>query len=51
MIRYRSCRAPDTELRIQFRELPNARRRFDYRRLFALLRQQGKHPVSPAGAA
>lgn len=28
MIRYRSCRPPDTELRIQLRELANARRRF-----------------------
>jgi transposase InsO family protein len=41
MIRYRSCRAPDTELRGQLRELANARRRFGYRRLFVLLRQQG----------
>lgn len=30
MIRYRSCRAPDPELRIQLRELANARRRFGY---------------------
>jgi putative transposase len=42
MIRYRSCRPPDTELRVQLRELANARRRFGYRRLFVLLRQ---HPV------
>jgi transposase InsO family protein len=42
MIRYRSCRAPDTELRGQLRELANARRRFGYRRLFVLLRQQGE---------
>src|ERR1700744_3856879 len=42
MIRYRSCRPPDTELRDQLRELANARRRFGYRRLFVLLRQGGE---------
>ena len=42
MIRYRSCRAPDAELRVQLRELANARRRFGYRRLFVLLRQHGE---------
>ena len=42
MIRYRSCRPPDTELRVQLRELANARRRFGYRRLFVLIRQQGE---------
>jgi putative transposase len=42
MIRYRSCRPPDTELRLQLRELANARRRFGYRRLFVLLRQHGE---------
>jgi putative transposase len=42
MIRYRSCRPPDTELRVQLRELANARRRFGYRRLFVLLRQRGE---------
>lgn len=42
IIRYRSCRAPDTKLREQLRELANARRRFGYRRLFVLLRQQGE---------
>ena len=42
MIRYRSCRAPDTELRTQLRELANERKRFGYRRLFVLLRQQGE---------
>jgi putative transposase len=41
MIRYRSRRAPDTELRTQLRDLANARRRFGYRRLFILLRQDG----------
>ena len=42
MIRYQSCRPPDAELRVQLRELANARRRFGYRRLFVLLRQQGE---------
>jgi transposase InsO family protein len=42
MIRYRSRRSPDTELRTQLRELANARKRFGYRRLFVLLRQQGE---------
>jgi putative transposase len=36
--------APDTELRGQLRELANARRRFGYRRLFVLLRQQANRP-------
>ena len=42
MIRYRSRCAPDTELRTQLRDLANARRRFGYRRLFILLRQEGE---------
>jgi transposase InsO family protein len=42
MIRYRSRRAPDRELRTQLRDLANARRRFGYRRLFILLRQEGE---------
>lgn len=42
MIRYRSCRRPDTELRTDLRELANVRRRFGYRRLFVLLRQRGE---------
>jgi putative transposase len=42
MIRYRSCRAPDSALRIQLRELANARRRFGYCRLFVLLRRYGE---------
>jgi putative transposase len=42
MIRYRSCRPPDTALRLRLRELANARKRFGYRRLFVLLRQQGE---------
>jgi putative transposase len=37
-----SCRPPDTELRTQLRDLANARRRFGYRRLFILLRQDGE---------
>jgi putative transposase len=41
MIRYRSRRPPDTELRARLRELANQRRRFGYRRLF-LLRQEGE---------
>jgi hypothetical protein len=44
MIRYQSCRPPDTELRVQLRVLANARRRFGYRRLFVLLRQHGEPP-------
>ena len=42
MIRYRSCRPPDTELRTQLRDLANERKRFGYRRLFVLLRQAGE---------
>ena len=42
MIRYRSCRPPDTELRTQLRDLANERKRFGYRRLFVLLRQEGE---------
>jgi putative transposase len=42
MIRYRSCRPPDTALRTQLRELANERKRFGYRRLFILLRQKGE---------
>jgi putative transposase len=42
MIRYRSCRPPDTELRLRLRELANERKRFGYRRLFVLLRQEGE---------
>ncbi len=42
MIRYRSCRPPDTCLRTQVRDLANARRRFGYRRLFILLRQDSE---------
>jgi putative transposase len=42
MIRYRSRRPPDTELRGRLRELANERRRFGYRRLFILLRREGE---------
>ena len=48
MVRYRSCRPPDTELRTQLRDLANARRRFGYRRLFILLRQDGERSASTA---
>ena len=42
MVRYRSCRPPDTELRTQLRDLANERKRFGYRRLFILLRREGE---------
>jgi transposase InsO family protein len=42
MIRYRSRRPPDTELRARLRELANQRRRFGYRRLYILLRDDGE---------
>ena len=42
MIRYRSRRSPDTELRARLRELANQRRRFGYRRLYILLRDDGE---------
>jgi HTH-like domain len=42
MIRYWSCRPPDTELRLRLRDLANERKRFGYRRLFVLLRQAGE---------
>ena len=42
MIRYRSTRPPETELRARLRDLANQRRRFGYRRLFILLREQGE---------
>jgi transposase InsO family protein len=42
MVRYRSCRPPETELRDRLRELANERRRFGYRRLFILLRREGE---------
>jgi transposase InsO family protein len=42
VIRYRSRRPCDTALRGRLREFANARRRFGYRRLFILLRQDGE---------
>ena len=42
MVRYRSRRPPDAELRARLRDLANQRRRFGYRRLFILLREQGE---------
>jgi len=42
MVRYRSHRPADTEVRARLRELPNERRRFDYRRPFILLRRDGE---------
>jgi putative transposase len=38
MVRYRSPRPPDVELRACLRDLVNHRRRFGYRRLCILLR-------------
>jgi putative transposase len=42
MVRYRSCRPPDTALRERLRNLAVERRRFGYRRLFVLLRREGE---------
>ncbi len=42
MIRYRSRRPPETELRARLHELANHRRRFGYRRLYILLRDEGE---------
>jgi putative transposase len=42
MVRYRSRRPPDTELRERLRGLAAERRRFGYRRLFVLLRREGE---------
>src|SRR4051794_31222179 len=42
MVRYRSRRPSETELRGRLRELANERRRFGYRRLFILLRREGE---------
>lgn len=42
MIRYRSSRPPETELRGRLRDLANERRCFGYRRLFILLRREGE---------
>ena len=40
MIRYRSRKPADSELRARLRELASERRRFGYRRLFVLLRRR-----------
>ena len=42
MVRYRSCRPPETELRERLRCLAIERRRFGYRRLVVLLRREGE---------
>lgn len=42
MIRYRSCRPPEVELRAKLLDLANERRRIGYRRLFILLRRDGE---------
>jgi transposase InsO family protein len=42
MVRYRSRRPADAQLRGRLRELANHRRRFGYRRLFIVLRQEGE---------
>ena len=42
MVRYRSVRPADAELRGRLRDLANERRRFGYRRLFVLLRRAGE---------
>ncbi|MFG1400277.1 IS3 family transposase [Roseixanthobacter pseudopolyaromaticivorans] len=42
MVRYRSCRPPETALRERLRSLATERRRFGYRRLFVLLRREGE---------
>ena len=41
MVRYRSRRPADAQLRARMRELAAERRRFGYRRLHVLLRQEG----------
>ncbi len=40
MVRYRSCRAPETALRERLHALAAERRRVGYRRLFVLLRRE-----------
>jgi putative transposase len=42
MVRYRSKRPAETELRERLRSLANERRRFGYRRLFIMLRREGE---------
>ncbi len=48
MVRYRSLRPPETELRTRLRDLANERRRFGYRRLFILLGARASHQESTA---
>ncbi len=48
MIRYRSLRPPDTELRTRLRALADERKQFGYRRLFVLLRREGEASASTA---
>ncbi len=43
LIRYRSIRPTDTDLRIRLRELSHLRKRFGYRRLHILLAREGYH--------
>ena len=47
MIRYRSRRPADTELRARLRDLANERRRFGYRRLFIRQRRAECAGVAP----
>lgn len=42
MVRYRSRRPDDSNLRVRRHDLGNERRRFGYRRLFVLLRREGE---------
>jgi putative transposase len=42
MVRYRSCRPPETQLRERLRSLATERRRLGYRRLFVLFRREGE---------
>ena len=42
MVRYRSRRPTEAELREKLRDLANERRQFGYRRLFVLLRREGE---------
>jgi hypothetical protein len=51
IIRYRSCRPPETALRGRLRDLANERRRFGYRRLFVLLRRAASLRGSTASIA
>jgi putative transposase len=50
MIRYRSRRPPDVELRTRLRDLANQHRRFGYRRLFILLRESRQASTASIGS-